>query len=250
MSVVVSSEAESKYRGSNDSPSPAPDTPGRRTRVTTQATSGASQATAPDTPGPRTIENLEFSTHWHIPSPHSRFEPQFDSLAEEPEEMDQEDRRAGNEHENGTELAENENQSWKAEDPRWNEESDQLISDMISQIQSNSCKTRERTISSEVYQPSQTGKRRRLISGNGTTSPDKPVFQFVSHVRPVSDPDHSHQMSVQAFPQLTHQESLSGPIWPTVRRSQGSIGRLPARPQRGASSILPDQMGRGTSGLV
>ncbi|EFP78247.2 hypothetical protein PGT21_011939 [Puccinia graminis f. sp. tritici] len=151
------------------------------------------------------------------PSPHSRFEPQFDSLAEEPEEMDQDDRRAGNEHENGTELAENENQSWKAEDPRWNEESDQLISDMISQIQSNSSKTRERTISSEVYQPSQTGKRRRLISGNGTTSPDKPVFQFVSHVRPVSDPDHSHRMSVQASPQLTRLTQNYSPSHPLVR---------------------------------
>ncbi|KAA1102627.1 hypothetical protein PGTUg99_025189 [Puccinia graminis f. sp. tritici] len=92
-------------RSTNDSPSPAPDTPGRRTRVTTRATSGASQAAAPDTPGLRT-----------------------------------------------------------------------------------SMKTK-----------------------------------------------------------LTHRESLSGPIWPTVCCSQGNVGRLPACPKRGASSTLPDQTGRGTS---
>ncbi|EFP88324.2 uncharacterized protein PGTG_14408 [Puccinia graminis f. sp. tritici CRL 75-36-700-3] len=73
MSVVVSSDSASEYRGSDQSYSPAPDTPGPRTRATTQSSNreshtGANRPTvhrshgtsdqtpspAPDPPGPRT----------------------------------------------------------------------------------------------------------------------------------------------------------------------------------------------------
>ncbi|KAI9621648.1 hypothetical protein H4Q26_015656 [Puccinia striiformis f. sp. tritici PST-130] len=149
------------------------------------------------------------------PSPQSRFEPQFESLPEEEEEEEEDQRQStGNEQLDRVE----ENHRWKAEEPRWNEESDQLISDMISQIHSNSSKTRERTKSSEVYLPSQTGKRRRLTSWNGTTNPEESTVVGAaaavsqSNVRPRSD--HSHRMSVQASPLLTrltqnHSSSLS-----------------------------------------
>ncbi|KAA1111430.1 hypothetical protein PGTUg99_005349 [Puccinia graminis f. sp. tritici] len=73
MSVVVSSDSASEYRGSEESYSPGPNTPGPRTRATTQSSNRASQtganratvhrshgtsdqspSPAPDTPGPRT----------------------------------------------------------------------------------------------------------------------------------------------------------------------------------------------------
>ncbi|OAW00050.1 hypothetical protein PTTG_07377 [Puccinia triticina 1-1 BBBD Race 1] len=146
------------------------------------------------------------------PSPHSRFEPQFDSLAEESED---DSRPVGNQQQTGAGSMEDQNDRRRPEESRWNEESDQLISDMISQIQSHTSKTRERTMSSEVYLPSQTGKRRRLISGSGTTSPDKPAVQFVSPARP--SPDHSHRMSVQASPQLTRLSQTYAPAQPLVR---------------------------------
>ncbi|PLW05059.1 hypothetical protein PCANC_27628 [Puccinia coronata f. sp. avenae] len=130
------------------------------------------------------------------PSPHSRFEPQFDSLPEEDEEGDDLNPFVGSEQLEGIEMTDRE--IWRTEDSRRNEDSDHLISDMLSQLQSNPSNARERTISSEVYMPSQAGQRRRLISGNGTTSPDKPAFHLVP---PISD--HSHRMSVQASPQLT-----------------------------------------------
>ncbi|EFP85506.2 uncharacterized protein PGTG_11862 [Puccinia graminis f. sp. tritici CRL 75-36-700-3] len=85
MSVVVSSASESEYQVSNQSPSPAPDTPGPRSRVTTQSSTRESQTGAlrpsarhtqgdsdqspsppPDTPGPHTRVTARSNNHTRV----------------------------------------------------------------------------------------------------------------------------------------------------------------------------------------
>ncbi|KNZ55445.1 hypothetical protein VP01_2676g2 [Puccinia sorghi] len=144
------------------------------------------------------------------PSPRSRFEPQFEDVTEEDAEDGEVDghyrgTEALPDGERRTASKEEEEEEEEEEEPRWKEECGELISATQSR--------HERAISSEVYMPSsQTGKRRRLISGNGTTSPDKPALQLASQPRP---DDHSYRMSVQASPLLArlNRHPLSKPLF-------------------------------------
>lgn len=140
--------------------------------------------------------SAQFTPHYSRSSPHSRFEPQFESLPEE----DSTDRIDRLESENRDRSETDLNPPIDPSRPKWDEESDQLITDVIDQIQSNSSRMRQRTVSSDLYPSNHAGKRRRLISSNGSlASPDKPI-----RTRTTSDHSHSYRMSVQSSPQLVH----------------------------------------------